>query len=218
MPNLADQHTAVCYLNDAMGKSPEDFMAAVRTVAEAYRKAPVVHGKRRFASPEAAFRWLKLPGMDLVDEAPAPPPAQLVNRCWCGKPISHGRNCCNDCKVAELKNAAACLTTNEALDMFLDSFGGDDRAGLLAELQPYLHITEHVEEVAWRCDCGEVGAIHVRLKDQPDNAIIGMALEFHHNTSPECPIVGEGSKGCSAQVGREGEAQSVLIHEMALTL
>jgi hypothetical protein len=163
------------------------------------------NGKRRFASPADAFRWLRIPGMELgsepaIDSTPQPP---IVNRCWCGKPISKGRQCCKDCKETELKQVAACLTTYEGLEMFLQSYPVEDREPLLTELQPYLKITDFVEEVAWRCDCGESGSIHVRQENQPDNAVIQMALEFHHNTNPDCPIVGVESKGCSAGVARE---------------
>jgi hypothetical protein len=168
---------------------------------------------RRFASPEAAFRWLKLPGMELREEDSKPKP--IVNRCWCGKPISNGRNCCNDCRVGELKQVAGCIRTSEALEMFLQSFGAPERATLLADLQPYLSITEFVEEVCWRCDCGESGIIHVRQESQPDNAVIGMALEFHHNSSQDCPIVGLESKGCSASVGRSGSARTVIVARLA---
>lgn len=164
---------------------------------------------RRFASPEAAFKWLAMPGMDLQEIA-APKP--IVNRCWCGKPISKGRNCCRECHESELKRVAQCLTTQEALDLFLQSFGGEDRAGLLAELQPYLKVTDFVEEVTWTCDCGEVGSIHVRQEGQPDNAVIGMALEFHHNTCPECPVAGAEATGCTATMRKSSTGRMVAIH------
>lgn len=170
-------------------------------------------GGRRFSSPEAAFRWLKIPGMDIQEER-APEP--LLNRCWCGKPISKGKNCCKECHDNELKTAAACLTTQEALDLFIDRTASNpmERAAVLADLQPFLKITDFVELVDWACDCGQTGAIHVRLKDQPDTAVVGMALEFHHNMDPECPIVGVESTGCSAEIAHDGAAHRVILHRV----
>jgi hypothetical protein len=98
--------------------------------------------RRRFATPADAWRWLKMPGMELV--APAPPRPRLVgNFCQCGKPISANKDYCLSCsQQIQLLRLAACIKTPAMLDEFLEQFEPAERAGVREQIRPWLTMRE----------------------------------------------------------------------------
>jgi hypothetical protein len=113
-------------------------------IAEGMEKA---RKTSRFATPEDAFRWLRVSGLEVrdwkadmaaINEAESQRP--LVNRCQCGKVISPKWIACKACVDAELQATAALITTQEAFEAFLGDFAPEEREEICTLLAPYMQI------------------------------------------------------------------------------
>ncbi len=110
------------------------------------------------------MKWYFGPSV-LLPEVPelARPPQPLVNRCWCGKPISNSRRSCAACAEAEIIRIAACIRTQEALDTVLSRFEGEERAEFLRAITPHLRLVS--PDKAQRYLCGVCGWMEDEVVD-----------------------------------------------------